>query len=95
MKIRTVNLHQGPFDGAQSIASHDTAIHSGEVYVWDGSEDENSFVHALTAIGLLSVEQRCEERQSVKDWMDNPTAPLRMEIPSWRVNAWLQILRLE
>ena len=95
MTTRTVYLKRGPFDGACSVASHDTAIHRGEVYVWDGSANRDSFVHAASAVRVLSDVQRREETQRVSNWMEHPEIPLQADIPAWRVNAWMQLIRLD
>lgn len=94
-EVRTVNLHMGPYDGAQSMASHITAVYNGEVYVWDGSDDMTSFVHAVTALKQLPETQWRAERDYMKAWTENPTTPIKDEIPAWRVNAWVQLLRVD
>ena len=94
------------------MASHDTAVHAGEIYVWDGGEDKNRFVHALTALRQLDKRQSREEENRVRQWMNHPgepsgikgkagkelmlPAPMSMciGIPPWRINAWLQLLRV-
>lgn len=96
MNVRAVNLKQGPYDGLRSVASHQTAIHQGVVYVWDGSEDLDSFIHAQTAIEQLSPEQRAAERKEVEDWMESVSFdPSTTSIPAWRFNAWLQLIKVD
>lgn len=92
MQIRKVKLSGGPFDGGASVASHNTAIVHGEVYVWDEQSDPDLFVHALTAVNTLSEYQRRTERELVNRWM---CAPERMPqgVPWWRFNAWVELLR--
>ena len=58
-----------------SIASHDTAVYQSEIYVWDGGEDKDHFVHAITALGKLPKGQQDEERERVREWMRHPGAP--------------------
>lgn len=111
--VRTVRLQQGPSDGMRTLASHDTAIHRGEVYVWDGGENRDNFIHAKTAVYRLDKAKRREEKQRVKNWMEHPGTPSGIKakdgtdlmipapmamcigIPPWRINAWLQLLKLE
>lgn len=81
-------------DGVKTVASHTTAICQREVYVWDGGEDLNRFVHALTAIRKLSVEQQAQEKMQMKAWMSAPTRDtVPTELPQWRFFAWLELLR--
>jgi len=75
MQIRQVTLNGVPFDGVKSVASHDTAIHAGEIYVWDGGEDKDRFVHATTTLARLDRKQWNEERDRVKEWMEHPGTP--------------------
>lgn len=60
---REVRLYLGPMDGGVGFASHDVT-HAGdplETYVYDGSEDRNSFIHAHSAIARLPLEERMIE----------------------------------
>ena len=104
LNMRQVKLHKGPADGAVSIASHNTAFVSGELYVWDGTESGADFVHAVTALRALPDVQREEERKRVEDWdrrcaetdmmrgqIPPPMAEL-IGIPPWRINAWAQVI---
>lgn len=95
MKIRQVALNGGPYDGRMSLVSHDTAVHAGEVYVWDGGEDKNRFVHAKTALAQLDPQAWDDERRRMSDWMEHPSPEPPSDIPAWRVNAWLQLLRYD
>lgn len=94
MKIRQVTLCEGPHDGLKSVASHNTAVCSGEIYVWDGGADPDHFVHALTAIGKMSEVEREKEKAAMKTWTTDPhERSVPAEIPQWRFFAWLELLR--
>jgi hypothetical protein len=75
MQIRQVKLNGGKADGLTSMASHDTAIHGGEVYVWDGGDDKDRFTHALTEVNKLPYPQRVAEARRVDEWMKHPGSP--------------------
>ena len=75
MTVRKVNLVYGAHDGSQSLASDSTAIVSGEVYVHDGGNDPDRFVHAKTVLSLLPEEQQRSEYARVKAWMEHPGEP--------------------
>lgn len=98
MNTRHVKLHEGPSDGATTLASHFTAVVNGEIYVQDGSEDRNRFVHARTALLRLPDFERREERQRIEDWITKVNkgveAPAPKNIPTWRWNAWIQLMQL-
>lgn len=99
--IRRVLLVEGPMDGGYSLASHSTAVAGGHVYVWDGGENKDRFVHALTLMESMDPEERARERKvalklsNPDQWDLTPTA-LReciADIPAWRVNLWLELCR--
>lgn len=79
--VRTVRLQKGPSDGMRTIASHDTAIHGGEVYVWDGGNRPDNFIHAKTAVYRLDKAKRLEEKERVKNWMEHPGTPSGITTP--------------
>jgi hypothetical protein len=86
LQLRTVNLHEGPFDGCQTIVSHFTAVFSGELYVWDGDVDRNHFVYAKN-IPPRFTETEKEEFELANSWLDDIYAQRATEQP--RVRAWL------
>lgn len=99
-------MREGPYDGSGSIASHNTAIINGEVYVHDGGEDWDQFIHANTAIRKLPMDQQICEEGAVRELMADPWKYLQMmeygrteesilKIPKWRINAWMQLLKLK
>lgn len=95
MKVRKVNLIGGPYHGKRSIASHGAVLVGREIYVQDGSENPDAFCHAVTVLRKPDVVKRREEKGRVRSWMKKPTEAKRIEgIPHWRVNAWVQILKL-
>lgn len=91
MNIRKIKLTAGPYDGLESMASHNTAFCQNEAYVYDGGEDPNRFVHVDTVLARLPEEQRRHERAHVATWMEKPHAPLAelLGIPPWRIHAWM------
>ena len=90
-----MQLVGGPCDGITSLASHDTAFHEGEAYVYDGGENPDRFVHVDSTLAALPAEQRAEERRRVADWMDAMGQPMAVliGIPPWRINAWVVAIR--
>lgn len=103
MKIRIVSLNKGPSDGMKTMASHNTAIHDGQVYVWDGGEDPSYFVHGMTLLATQPRELVVQEQEKMRgfimnperDWHVNPLSekgPLH-GIPPWRANLWLALFQ--
>lgn len=104
--IRPVKLVEGPYDGSTSVASHYTAILNGEVYVYDGGEDWDRFIHAASAIRKLTQAEQIFEEGAVRELMNNPEKYLTMidsrpteetplKIPRWRIHAWMELLKLQ
>lgn len=92
MHVRHVSLNGGPYDGTKSVASHDTAIVQGEIYVWDGGEDRDRFAHALSEIQKLPSEQRANELKAVHAFVLSAER-IPIEIPTWRINAWIRLIQ--
>lgn len=93
--MRRVALYGGPCDGQQSMASHQTAVSQGWIYVWDGGEDPDKFVYIDDVVGVLPEVERQAERQRVETWITaNPESmePVA-DIPDHRLNAWIQLIQ--
>lgn len=103
MQIRIVNLHKGPSDGMKTMVSHNTAIHDSQVYVWDGSEDNTHFVHAMTLLSTLPKELVVEEQAKMRDFINHPERDWTVDprspqgplygIPEWRLNMWIALFQ--
>lgn len=103
MEVRIVSLNRGPSDGLKTLASHRTAIHDGEVYVWDGGEDTCYFVHGRTLLKTLPKEVVQEEQGKMRDFIMNPQRNWNVDprsekgplhgIPEWRLNMWIALFQ--
>ncbi len=94
LPIRKVVLTKGPLADSLSMSSCWTAVHSGEIYVWDGkSNPPDTFIHAKTAILELPLELQKIERKKVQLYSTHPVESIVEGIPPWRLHAWLELLR--
>ena len=90
---RVVRLRLGPCDGLSSLASQLTTWMHGELYVWDGSESRDVFIHAKTALDNFQKEDLIAwrtEQHKVNAFLRRPDESLLAGIPAWRLNAWCQ-----
>jgi hypothetical protein len=73
LQIREVRLNLGPFDGGFGACSHQTCVWGDalEVYVHDGSEDRDSFIHAKSAIVRLPRAERRGERREFLAYIEH------------------------
>jgi len=103
MNIRIVALHEGPADGMKTMASHSTAVHDGQAYVWDGGEDRSRFVHAMTLLSRQPRELVIQEQEKMRDFINHPERNWNVDprsekgplhgIPEWRLNLWIALFQ--
>lgn len=93
LSIRKVKLRGGPWDGVDTMASHITARFGGHIYVWDGGEDTEQFVHAKTLLGQLSKGDYEREKAIMEKYVSGSPSAELPDIEEWRLNAWFQVLR--
>lgn len=86
------------------MVSHSTAVHFGELYVWDGGPDTGILTHAKTLMDKLAPEDRETECALFREFMKVDRSPIPSQrfaelgrkaegIPEWRINMWFELFR--